>query len=193
MLKSILLVVGGGLAIAALIVILGASPALAGSPQAAQSPAATATPAPATTPAPVQPPAQSGQTTPVLGESAAAAPAGAAMAANMKNPVKPTPESQAKAKQLYSIDCAMCHGDNGNGKTDLATSMNLTLADFTDPKALDGHMDGELFNVIRNGTADTKMPSEDKARASDNDVWNLVIYVRNFGKGGTQTAAAPAK
>ena len=44
-------------------------------------------------------------------------------AAPVKNPVKPTPESQAKAKSLYQMDCAMCHGDNGNGKTDLATSM----------------------------------------------------------------------
>lgn len=181
MLKSILLVLGGGLVIAAPLAIAGLGP------QEAQ------TPAPASTPAPTQATAPAGQTTPVLGESAAAAPAGAQMDAGMKNPVKPTTESQAKAKQLYSIDCAMCHGDNGNGKSDLATSMNLTLADFTDPKSLSGRMDGELFNVIRNGTADTKMPSEDKARASDTEVWNLVIYVRNFSKGGTQTAAAPAK
>ena len=103
------------------------------------------------------------------------------MAANMKNPVlKPSAESQAKAKQLYAIDCAMCHGDNGNGKTDLATSMSLTLSDFTDPKSLADHMDGELFNVIRNGK--DKMPGEEKARASDTEVWNLVIYVRNFSK-----------
>ena len=53
-----------------------------------------------------------------------------------KNPVKPTPESQAKAKSLYQIDCAMCHGDNGNGKTDLATSMQLTLDDWTRPATL---------------------------------------------------------
>ena len=33
-----------------------------------------------------------------------------------RNPIKPTAESQTKAKTLYGIDCAMCHGDNGNGK-----------------------------------------------------------------------------
>jgi len=182
MLKSILLVFGGALAIAAPLVISGGAPALAGSGrQTAQ------TPAPATT----QEPARTGQTTPVLGETPAAPPAGS-MAADMKNPVKPTAESQAKAKQLYGIDCSMCHGDNGNGKTDLATSMGLTLPDFTDPKALDGHLDGEMFNVIRNGK--DKMPGEDKARANDTEVWNLILYVRGFAKGaGAQTASAPAK
>ena len=39
-------------------------------------------------------------------------------AAAAKNPVKPTAESQAKAKAVYGIDCAVCHGDNGNGKSD---------------------------------------------------------------------------
>jgi mono/diheme cytochrome c family protein len=101
-------------------------------------------------------------------------------AAPVKNPVTPTAESQAKAKSLYRIDCALCHGDNGNGKTDLATSMELTLDNWTDPNALAGKQDWELFNVIRVGKG--KMPPESKGRASDNDVWNLVIYIRSFSK-----------
>jgi len=174
MLKSILLVCAGSLLVAAPLAMAGRGPQ-----QAAQTPAAT--------PAPAQP-TGAAQTTPALGQATTAAPP--AMAENMKNPVvKPTAESQAKAKQLYSIDCAMCHGDNGNGKTDLATSMSLTLSDFTDPKSLADHLDGELFNVIRNGK--DKMPGEDKSRATDTEVWNLVIYVRNFSK--PQSAATAAK
>jgi len=117
----------------------------------------------------------------------AAAPQAAAPAT--KNPVKPTAESQAKAKQLYAIDCAMCHNDNGNGKSDLAGSMNLKLPDFTDPKALVDISDADLFTLLRNGKE--QMPGEDPGRAKDNDVWNLIIYVRNLSK--TQTAAVPAK
>ncbi len=75
----------------------------------------------------------------------------------------------------------MCHGDHGNGKTDLAQSMGLTLADWTDPKALQNHSDGELFNAIRKGTE--KMPAEDSGRAKDDLVWNLIIYIRSFSKG----------
>ena len=109
----------------------------------------------------------------------------------VKNPVKPTAESQAKAKSLYQIDCAMCHGDNGNGKTDLATSMQLTLDDWTDPKTLADKEDWVLFNVIRNGK--DKMPPEADGRANDTEVWNLIIYIRSFSKTPQATPAAAAK
>ena len=78
--------------------------------------------------------------------------------AGAPNPVKPTPESQAKAKELYSIDCAMCHGENGNGQTDLAKSMGLSGIDFTDPATLSGKADGDLFDIF--ATARTRcLPS----------------------------------
>ncbi len=186
MLKSILLVFSGGLLIAAPMAIAGHGPQQAAQVQAAK-PAQAASPAPAVTPAPTQVPAQA-VTPQAPAQPPAAVPAGS-VADDMKNPViKPTAESQAKAKQIYTIDCAMCHGDNGNGKTDLATSMSLTLADFTDQKSLADRMDGELFNLIRNGK--DKMPGEDKARATDTEVWNLVIYVRNLSKAQSAVTAA---
>ena len=112
-------------------------------------------------------------------------------AAAPKNPVKSTPDSQAKAKSLYQIDCAMCHGDNGNGKTDLATSMQLTLDDWTNPATLANKEDWEIFNAIRAGK--DKMPPETDGRASDTMVWNLVIYIRGFSKGQSPAPAAPAQ
>jgi mono/diheme cytochrome c family protein len=105
-----------------------------------------------------------------------------------KNPVKPTAESQAKAKKLYQIDCALCHGDNGDGKTDVATSMELTLSDWTDPKSLASRSDQELFDAIRKGKG--KMPAEAEGRATNNEVWNLILYIRGMAK--SQPAAAPA-
>ncbi len=116
-------------------------------------------------------------------QTPAAAPA-QAPAATFKNPVKPTAESQAKAKSLYAIDCAMCHGDNGNGQTDLVKSMELKLGDWSDPGTLAGKQDNELFNAIRNGK--NKMPSEAEGRANDNEVWNIILYIRGFSK--TQAA-----
>jgi mono/diheme cytochrome c family protein len=91
-----------------------------------------------------------------------------------------------KAKKLYALDCAVCHGDNGNGKTDLATSMGVTLADWTDPKSLAGKSDKELFDTIRNGK--DKMPPEAEGRAKDADVQGLILYIRSFGKGGGSAA-----
>ncbi len=121
-----------------------------------------------------------------VAQDAAAAPAAAQDA---KNPVKPTAESQAKAKTLYKIDCAMCHGDNGNGKTDLANDMQLKLLDWGDPKSLAGMTDQQLFNAIRNGK--DKMPPEAVGRANDTEVWNLIIYIRKMSQGQAEAPAAP--
>jgi len=130
---------------------------------------------------------QQGTPAPAL---APAPPATLPQAAEMKNPVKPTAESQANAKSLYARDCALCHGDNGSGKTDLASSMNLTLDDWTNPATLANKTDGSLFTVIRNGK--DKMPPEDASRAKDAEVWNLIIYIRKFSKYPPAPPAAPA-
>jgi len=135
-------------------------------PVQAASPAAQATAPAAKTPEPVKGP----------------------MAVDAKNPVTPTSASLAEAKAVYSRDCALCHGDNGNGKSDLATSMQLTMGDWTDPKTLASQKDGELFNMIRVG--DSKMPGEDAGRAKDTVVWNLIDYIRSFSKGPTSKGAA---
>lgn len=104
-----------------------------------------------------------------------------------KGSAKVTADSQAKAKKLYARDCALCHGDSGDGKTDLAKDMQLTMIDWTDPKTLADRQDQELFKIIRNGK--DKMPGEDSGRAKDDEVWNLVIYIRGLSK---DHPAAPA-
>jgi mono/diheme cytochrome c family protein len=104
------------------------------------------------------------------------------------NPVKPTAASQEKAKKLFSQDCAICHGDNGNGKNDL--SLGVTLADWTDPKSLASISDQQLFDIIRKGKGE-KMPSEDAGRAKDAEVWGLISYIRAFSK-NQPAAPAPA-
>jgi mono/diheme cytochrome c family protein len=111
-----------------------------------------------------------------ISQSAAPAPA-----AGQTNPItKPTEKSQARAKEIYSVDCALCHGDNGNGKTDLARDMQLKLDDWSDPAALANKADGALFNTIRNGS--DKMPPEAEGRAKNDEVWNLILYIRGLSK-----------
>jgi mono/diheme cytochrome c family protein len=108
------------------------------------------------------------------------------------NPAKSTPASQAQAKNIYARDCALCHGEDGSGKTDLAKDMQLVLLDWTDPKSLGNRSDKELFHIIRTGK--DKMPAEEDGRAKDTELWNLIIYIRGFAKGQATPAptAAPA-
>jgi len=100
-------------------------------------------------------------------------------AASMVNPVKPTAESVAAAKKTYGYDCAMCHGENGDGKTDTAADMKLNMKDLRDPATLKGMTDGQIYNIIVNGKG--QMPAEGE-RAKPDRVWNLVYYLRTFSE-----------
>ena len=101
-----------------------------------------------------------------------------AEAAHMVNPIKPTPESQAKVKKMYGYDCAMCHGATGNGKGDV-TDLKPPPRDYTDPAALKDLSDGEIFYILKNGKG--QMPP-DGGRTKPDDIWNMVILVRSFAK-----------
>jgi len=108
----------------------------------------------------------------------------------MKNPVKPTAESQARAKKQYGYDCLLCHGEKGDGKTDLAKDMGLTMSDLTNPATLASQTDAQLFETIKKGKG--KMPGEE-GRAKDEELWNLVIYIRSLSKGQAGEAPKPTE
>jgi mono/diheme cytochrome c family protein len=100
-------------------------------------------------------------------------------AVRQTNPVKASPESLARAKKWWALDCAMCHGTSGDGKSTLAADMKLKLVDFTDPNTLKDRTDGEIFYIIKNGHQD--MPPEgDRIKPEEN--WDLVNYVRSLAK-----------
>ena len=133
------------------------------------------------------------QTQPANEKASASTPATKIPAEALKavNPVKPSAASVATGKKKYGYDCAMCHGADGDGKGDLAVDMKLKMNDYRDTATLKTVTDGEMFYVIKNGNGD--MPSE-ADRLSDEDVWNLVNYMRTLAKSSTSTASpAPAK
>ena len=99
--------------------------------------------------------------------------------ANRQNPVKPTPASLAQGKHLYGIDCAMCHGEKGDGKGELAESMSLKLADWRDPAALKKLTDAEIFYIITKGRGEMTGEGD---RLKPEERWDLVNYIRSFAK-----------
>ena len=100
-------------------------------------------------------------------------------AVKQANPVKPAPQSLAQGKKMYGYDCAMCHGDEGDGKGDLVSRMNLKLSDLREPASLKDSTDGELFYIIKNGKG--QMPPEGD-RAKPDEVWNMVNYIRSLAR-----------
>jgi len=106
-----------------------------------------------------------------------------------QEPAKAPAKLSEKAKMLYKRDCALCHNENGDGKTDIAKDMGLSMADWTDPKTLTGKPDEELLKVMRNGK--DKMPAEDKSRANDEELKALLRYIRGLAATAPATPAAP--
>lgn len=100
-------------------------------------------------------------------------------AAKRPNPVKASPESLTRAKKWWTLDCAMCHGKEGDGKGETAKDMKLTMMNFTDPATLKDRTDGEIFYIITKGHND--MPAEGP-RVKEEEAWDLVNYVRSFAK-----------
>jgi len=95
-----------------------------------------------------------------------------------KNPVRFSQASVDRGKKVYNTQCALCHGEKGDGKGDLAKEMTLTLPDLTKPDALAKRTDGELFAIV--GTGKDPMPSQ-KGRMTDQHLWNVVNYLRALG------------
>jgi mono/diheme cytochrome c family protein len=120
----------------------------------------------------------------------AAAPAPAAKipaeAVSQVNPIKPDPESTARAKKIYGYECAMCHGEDGAGAGDLSKNMKAKMGDFRDPATLKARTDGELFYIIKNGTGEME---GEGARVKPDDTWGLVNYLRSLSSGQRTVAA----
>jgi cytochrome c len=130
-------------------------------------------------------PAQQASTAPPKSTAYAAIPV---EAAKQPNPVKATPESIARAKKWWTLDCVMCHGKDGNGKGETATDMKLSIADFNDPATLKDRTDGEIFYIIKNGHQD--MPPEGQ-RVKTEENWDLVNYVRSLARKQTEADQKP--
>ena len=100
-------------------------------------------------------------------------------AARLKNPMASTPESIAAGKKTYA-KCASCHGANGEGGpgNDLIPAAPSLVDDQWDH----GSTDGEIFNNIKNGVAPDFNMVPFKDQLKDEEIWNLVNYLRSIAK-----------
>ena len=105
-----------------------------------------------------------------------------AAAKAMKNPLTATPDNIAKGKAVFEGKgtCFTCHGLSGKGDGDAGKALDPTPRDFTSANFHGLRTDGEMFWVIKNGSAGTGMISYNPAMINDEEAWQTIIYERSL-------------
>ena len=96
----------------------------------------------------------------------------------MKNPVATGAASTKAGLALYTKNCASCHGKTGLGDGVKARALKTFPGDFS-KDAYQKQTDGEHFYKSKFGR--DEMPKYE-GKLSDDDIWNIVNYMRTFTK-----------
>ena len=100
-------------------------------------------------------------------------------AKRMANPVPNTTENLAAARGHWADHCAVCHGNDGKGKTIIGQNLYPKAPDMS-LAATQELTDGELYYTIQNGIRLTGMPAWGKVGDNDEDSWKLVYFIRHL-------------
>lgn len=104
---------------------------------------------------------------------------------SLNNPLKYNSSNIKAGENLYHhqakpIACKFCHGVKGDGKGDPDFESTPSARNFTCTKTMETLLDGQLYWVIKNGSKNTSMFAF--SNLSDRQVWQLVLYIRQFAK-----------
>ena len=101
-------------------------------------------------------------------------------AAKLKNPVAVNAASLTEGKQLFTKQCAPCHGALGKGDGKAGATLKPLPSDLTDATWKHGSTDGEIFTVIRDGVKETSMRGF-TGKMTSKELWTVVNYVCSLG------------
>ena len=97
---------------------------------------------------------------------------------SMKNPIAQSETSTKAGLAVYTKNCASCHGKTGLGDGVKARALKNFPGDFSKPD-FQSLADGEIFYKTKTGR--DEMPKYE-GKLTDNDIWNIVNYLRTFKK-----------
>jgi mono/diheme cytochrome c family protein len=100
------------------------------------------------------------------------------------NPMEATPENIEKGKSIFQgkAFCATCHGRDGRGLGDIPGLRGKLPRNFTDQAWQAARADGELFWILKNGSPGTDMASFVPLVLTEEEAWQVLLYVRSFRK-----------
>ena len=106
------------------------------------------------------------------------------------NPLRSDGQAVLAGQRLYLANCATCHGPLGRGDGPASVGLNPRPPSFVDHMQPGKHTDGQVFSWIKNGyRPGSPMPAWG-GRMTDDQIWQLVVFLRTFG---TQPAAPAAQ
>ncbi|UCE71044.1 MAG: cytochrome-c oxidase, cbb3-type subunit II [Nitrospiraceae bacterium] len=112
-----------------------------------------------------------------------AASTGTPVEIELENPLAGKPEAIARGKELYEENCAMCHGDNGEGDIGPSLTDNVFLYVEGDLK------DDDYYEIINNGTEEGMVEEGRTAQGGmppfgdelqKDEIWSLVTFIRSI-------------
>ena len=103
-----------------------------------------------------------------------------AQADTVRNPLTNNPSAAVAGRRLYDQACQSCHGSAGQG--DRGPALNGSTFTY-------GGADADLFHTVRAGVPGSQMPPF--AGFSDEQVWQLVSYIRSLAPSSTGARPQP--
>jgi mono/diheme cytochrome c family protein len=103
-------------------------------------------------------------------------------AGGAKNPVGVTDAVLKEGREHFADHCAVCHGNDGSGDTEMGRGLYPRAPDMRLP-ATQNLSDAELFYIIENGIRLTGMPGWSTGTpAGEESSWHLVHFIRHLPK-----------
>jgi mono/diheme cytochrome c family protein len=103
---------------------------------------------------------------------------------SVKNPLPATLENVQKGKEIYYGKgfCVTCHGRDGKGMGHVPGLRGALPRDFTNQTWQKLRTDEDLIRVLRNGSAGTAMAPFVPLVLSEEEAWQVILFVRTFGQ-----------
>src|SRR5271166_576138 len=89
-------------------------------------------------------------------------------------------EARERGRTLYMQNCAICHGENGDGHGVRSVGMEPPPANLTVPPWSDEVSAEQTFHAIHDGVQGAAMPSW--STLTDRQIWDLVAYIHSLGE-----------
>src|SRR6202048_5066517 len=102
------------------------------------------------------------------------------------NPWTGTADALKGGPESFLDRCAVCHGPDGSGQTQVGSNLYPKVPDLRSPRT-QKLTDGEIRYIIRNGVRLTGMPGwANPHDEQSDDSWKLVLFIRSLRQSNIQ-------